>query len=198
MCSWCWAYSPVREQLKSSLPEGVKWQNLLGGLTPDTQEPMPFETRAMVKNHWRTIQKKVGTEFNFEFWDKCNPRRATYPACRAVIAAKVQGVEERMTDAIQRAYYLRAMNPSSNTTLIQLAGELQLRKAQFAHDLTSPETHVALLAEIGQARAMGVSSFPSLVLNTGGKWFRIPHDYHSTEPTLAAINEALRISPPNA
>jgi protein-disulfide isomerase-like protein with CxxC motif len=62
-----------------------------------------------------------GTEFNFDFWTKCQPRRDTYKACRAVIAASQQNAEEAMIEAIQKAYYLRAMNPSehdSRRTLI--------------------------------------------------------------------------------
>ncbi len=187
MCSWCWGYRPVHDELRARLPAGVRWKNLLGGLAPDNDAPMPDQTQWMVMNHWHKIQKQLGTDFNFAFWTRCKPRRSTYPACRAVIAAAGQDAEEAMIDAIQRAYYLRAMNPSNNSTLIDLAGELNLDRARFASDLSAPETHRTLLAEIGRARAMGVTSFPSLVLQSDQGETRIPVDYHSAEPTLAAI-----------
>ena len=192
MCSWCWAFRPVKDQLRHSLPEGVQWENLLGGLAPDSQEPMPMKTRVMVLSHWRNIQAKFGTEFNFDFWEKCNPRRSTYPACRAVLAATEQDAEEEMIDAIQRGYYLRAMNPSSNKTLIELAGEIGLDRARFASDLNSPETRHALMMEIGKARGMGASSFPSLVLQIGTQTVRIEHDYRDTQPMLDAIAGVIR------
>lgn len=190
MCSWCWAYAPVRDKLRASLPEGVQWKNLLGGLAPDNNEPMPDDMRFRIMGHWHTIREKLGTEFNFDFWTKNTPRRSTYPACRAVLAAAAQGAEDRMIDAIQRAYYLRAMNPSSNKTLITLAGELNLHRTRFAADLNSPDTRHALTMEIGQARAMGVSAFPSLVLTKGHQATRIPCDFEGEESALAAISRA--------
>jgi hypothetical protein len=41
MCSWCWGFDPVLRELVSSLPEGVAVRRLLGGLAPDSDEPMP-------------------------------------------------------------------------------------------------------------------------------------------------------------
>ena len=146
----------------------------------------------MVRNHWRSIQAQFGTEFNFDFWKNSQPKRSTYPACRAVLAAARQNAENSMIDAIQRAYYLRAMNPSNDDTLLSLAGELGLDEDRFAQDLTDPETHLALLREIKLARTMGVTTFPSLLLLLGNQRVRIPHDYHSPEPTLAAISTALQ------
>jgi putative protein-disulfide isomerase len=54
------------------------------------------------------------------------PRRSTYAACRAVIAARRQnpGYEEKMILAIQQAYYLEARNPADSHTLIELASEI--------------------------------------------------------------------------
>ncbi|MBT8071851.1 MAG: DsbA family protein, partial [Gammaproteobacteria bacterium] len=121
MCSWCWAYRPVLQRLREHLPVEIRWQNVLGGLAPDSDQPMPGATRQMVQGHWRQIQSSVGTRFNFDFWSRCQPRRDTYKACRAVIAASFQAAEERMIQAIQEAYYLRAMNPSEPATLAELA-----------------------------------------------------------------------------
>lgn len=194
MCSWCWAYRPVGDELRAALPKGVQWKNLLGGLAPDSQVPMPKETQAMIMGHWRTIQERLGTEFNFDFWTQCNPRRSTYPACRAVLAAAEQDAEESMIDAIQRAYYLRAMNPSRVKVLIQLAGELGLDRSRFSSDLNSPETRHALIMEIGKARSMGVSSFPSLVLKTATQSHRIQHDYQNAGSTLDAITQIIQAS----
>jgi putative protein-disulfide isomerase len=49
--------------------------------------------------------------------------RSTYPACRAVIAAKNQAdkFELPMINIIQKAYYLQEKNPSKDETLIKLS-----------------------------------------------------------------------------
>ena len=167
MCSWCFGFSKVYQQLTEQLPENVALIRLLGGLAPDTDEIMPESTRQMVQQNWRRIEQHIpGVEFNYDFWTKCQPRRTTYPACRAVIAAREQGDEYdiSMTRQIQQAYYRQARNPSDNETLIELAGEIGLDQERFSVQLVAEHTQQRLLDEIANTRAIGVSGFPSLVL----------------------------------
>jgi putative protein-disulfide isomerase len=126
MCSWCWAYRPVSDQLERALPPEIRLEKILGGLAPDSDRPMPDDMREKLQRTWRRIHQMLGTEFNFDFWSDCAPRRSTYPACRSVIAAGYQNASDRMIDAIQQAYYLRAMNPSDLETLETLAEEINL------------------------------------------------------------------------
>jgi putative protein-disulfide isomerase len=187
MCSWCWAYRPTLLRLREALPVYIKWCNVLGGLAPDSDQPMPEGTRDMVEGHWRRIQGELGTPFNFDFWTHCQPRRSTYISCRAVLAAEDQGVEEDMILAIQEAYYLRAMNPSDEETLVQLATELNMKVEMFANSLSSDATEQELQEQIAQVRAWPVSGFPSFLLNTHGRVRPLPLDYRDHEVTLSAI-----------
>lgn len=97
-----------------------------------------------------------------------------------------------MIDAIQRGYYLRAMNPSDNSTLIQLAVELELDRERFAGDLVSPEVQQELERNFALRREIKVYSFPSLVLKRDDDIFPVPLDYHSTEPALTFINAIIQ------
>lgn len=97
-----------------------------------------------------------------------------------------------MIDAIQEAYYLRAMNPSDNSTLISLAVELGLDHEPFSRDLVDAKTQQLLEAEFALRRRLGVSSFPSLVLAYGERHTSIAIDYRSYPPALEAIEAALR------
>ncbi len=131
-------------------------------------------------------------QFNFDFWKLCSPRRSTYPACRAVIAARHQGTafDEAMTLAIQRAYYLQARNPSDTATLVELAGELGLDVPEFERALVSEEVEKTLMNEIRAARTMGVRAFPGLVLETGSQSIPIEVNYLDYRPMLAVIGVA--------
>jgi putative protein-disulfide isomerase len=187
MCSWCWAYRPTLLQLRENLPEEITWQNVLGGLAPDNEEPMAEQTRQMVQAHWLEIQTSIGTEFNFDFWTKCQPRRDTYKACRAVIAAAAQDAEEAMIEAIQKAYYLNARNPSDPETLADLAAELGLNRALFVGDFGSLPTATELQRQLSLRRQLDVWSFPSLVLRNQSDLIPIKHDYQGYESSLAEI-----------
>jgi putative protein-disulfide isomerase len=194
MCSWCWGFSHVWQQLQAALPAEIEVVRLLGGLAADTDSPMPAAMQHQLADTWRRIMSQIpGVEFNLAFWDTASPRRATYPACRAVIAARQQGsrYDIAMTRAIQRAYYLEARNPSDESTLIELAGELGLDSTAFTRVLRDPQTQVALLAEISRARAMQADSFPSLVLEYRGNITHIPIHYTNHQPMLDSIQRLI-------
>lgn len=187
MCSWCWGFRRSWDNLRKALPAATKVVNVVGGLAQDSEHPMPLEQQKTIAGYWVSVSEQTGAEFNFDFWEKCSPRRATYPACRAVLAASKQDAEQAMIDAIQHAYYLRAMNPSDNPTLIQLAGELGLNVQRFDADLVSMEIEEALEENFTLRRILGVRGFPSLVLAQGEDLFPIDVDYKSHLTMLDAI-----------
>jgi len=190
MCSWCWAFRPVWNGVRWHLPESVRVRYLLGGLAPDSDEPMSVATRQEIQGHWKAIQQRVpGTRFNFDFWQICTPRRSTYPACRAVIAAKKQNpaIEDAMILSIQEAYYLQACNPSDDAVLIDLAAHLGLNYEQFHKDLNASETRSELMDEIRLAQRLGAQGFPSLILKKKESLHTIRIDYNDAEMIVQQI-----------
>ena len=190
MCSWCYAFQPTWQEIKTRLPSNVEQINVLGGLAPDEDEKMSESLQLTIQHHWQRIQQVVpGTEFNFDFWSDCKPRRSTYPACRAVIAAANQdkAMEEPMIQAIQHAYYRDARNPSDYSTHVELAGDLELNVAQFEADLTSPETEQKLQQQLHFTSSFNVSGYPALVLTVEDKKQSLPIDYNNAETVLKII-----------
>ncbi len=191
MCSWCWGFRPAWQAVQEQLPAQVRVQRLLGGLAPDDDAPMEEALRRHLKGTWRRIQERIpGTEFNFDFWKVCRPRRSTYPACRAVIAARQQGAEseELMILAIQQAYYLQARNPSNQATLIELAQETGLDALAFHEAMNAGSTDRELAKEIDNCRALGLTSFPSLALDVGGSRWPIGVDYTNPGAVVEQIS----------
>ena len=153
---------------------------LLGGLAPDSNQPMPIETREYVKGNWKRIQEMIpDTRFNYDFWTSCEPKRSTYPACRAVICAKQQhpDFENLMIYGIQKSYYLEAQNPSNEDVLIDIAKKLGLDIDKFKIDLKSLQVNEILLDEIKLARSMEMNSMPSLALQVNSTLKVIDIDY---------------------
>ena len=167
MCSWCWAFKPTWDNVKRELLGKVKVVYLLGGLAPDSNEPMPIETREYVKGNWKRIQEMIpGTRFNYDFWTSCEPKRSTYPACRAVICAKQQhpDFENLIISGIQKSYYLEAQNPSNEDVLIDIAENLGVDTEKFKIDLHSSKVNEILIDGIKLARSMEINSMPTLAL----------------------------------
>ncbi|MDZ7938856.1 MAG: DsbA family protein [Rhodoferax sp.] len=194
MCSWCWAFRPTWQQLRTQLPADLPVRRIVGGLAPDSDVPMDPAMRAKLESIWKAIQVRVpGTQFNFDFWTRCAPRRSTYNACRAVLAAKQldPSAEERMISAIQEAYYLNARNPSDISTLVEIAREGGLDAPAFAALLSGPDVEALLQAEIGFARRAPINGFPSLLLQTPTGLHAIDLDYLNPKPMRLQIEAAL-------
>lgn len=187
MCSWCWGFRPVWDALKKELPSDLELVYLAGGLAPDNDEPMPESMQQAIQGYWRDIQSQLGTEFNFDFWNNNVPRRSTYISCRAAIAAANQGAQEQMIDAVQRAYYLRALNPSDVPVLVQLAQELGLDAEQFETDLLSEAVQQTFEQQMTLARQLPIDGFPSLVLETEHGVVRLSREYRDHNVLLRQI-----------
>lgn len=195
MCSWCWAFRPALEHLVSRLPDDLKLYRVIGGLAPDTPDPMPAAMRRHLSGIWRIIEREVpGTRFNHRFWETCVPRRSTFPACRAVIAARSQGEswDSAMTLGIQKAYYLEAKNPSDDTVLVAVARSVGLDVERFRSDFHSARTREILEREIDFSRFLGIAGFPAVLLRTRNRNHPIAVDYGCPDHMITAIQAILQ------
>jgi len=186
MCSWCWGFRDTRDEIFKAIGDEVRIEFVMGGLARDSDEPMPEETKSYVKQAWRQVNAKTGAEFNWDFWENCQPRRSTYPSCRAVIAATNNGPE--MFDRIQQAYYQEAKNPSDVEVLCSLAVELELDEENFRASLASAEVEATLQAGFNTRRRLGAYSFPSLVLESEGKVHFLCEGYSTVDEIMQKWN----------
>lgn len=197
MCSWCWGFSPQLRRIEQALPQ-VPVRLVLGGLAPDTDEPMPLEMRAYVQQAWDAVEARTGVSFNRSFWDGHVPeiRRSTYPACRAVVLARASGLERPMFDAIQRSYYREARNPSASEVLADCATEvgLGLSREDFLERLDAPATQEELEQDFHLRRILGANSFPSLAIQRSDRESPgevLLQGYASAEQVVPVLQAAL-------
>lgn len=193
MCSWCYGFAAPLTEVLPQMPGGSQMRYVMGGLAPDSAEPMPLQMQQYVQHHWHEVAQRTGAEFNFEFWEQCTPRRSTYPGCRAVICAGLQGEAyiPAMVAAIQQAYYRQARNPSEDATLLELAAEIGLDAARFADELYSPEVARRLQADFQFKEILGVQGFPTLVAETNGRFYALTIGYAPAEVVLERVDKML-------
>jgi len=187
MCSWCWGYRPTWLLLQKKLESVVKIIPMVGGLAEDSNVPMPEEMQSFLQQTWHKISEELGTQFNFDFWLQCQPKRSTYPSCRAVIIARQYNKEQSMNLAIQEAYYLNAKNPSEMDTLIEIAASIGLDADLFAQQINSDILKQQLVNEIMKVKAMPIQGFPSLVLAVDEALFPIRIDYKNWQTSYDMI-----------
>ena len=189
MCSWCYAFKPTLNLLKQNLENNIKIVHVVGGLAKHSNEPMPKDMQEKIEAIWYQIEEEVGTKFNHDFWKNCIPRRSTYLACQATILARYENKENEMIEAIQEAYYLKAKNPSDNSTLISLAKEIGMDEKKFEQDLKSQKIEDDLQNELNFRRSLNVRAFPSLILKYEKETYPINIKYGDHKYMLKQIND---------
>ncbi|WOC28597.1 DsbA family protein [Pseudoalteromonas sp. N1230-9] len=187
MCSWCWGYRETWLKLKEALGDKLAIEYKVGGLAPDSDEPMPEDMQQFLQQTWQRIEQQLGTKFNHNFWLNTQPRRSTYPACRAVLVARQYNKELEMLYAIQKAYYLNAQNPSDISTLANLAEQIGLAKNTFITEIQSEKINTLLMNEINEVRSLPVQGFPSLVIENKGNYYAVPVNYQDWQSTYQQI-----------
>lgn len=194
MCSWCWGFQKSWQVVQKTLKDQIEIHYIVGGLAPDSSEPMPLAMQEAISGYWQDIQQRIpGTEFNFDFWKKCKPLRSTYPSCRAVLAAKQldSSKEQAMISAIQEAYYLQARNPSELNTLIECAKEIGLDTTKFEQAINSEQINQAFNQDISMSRSMGAQGFPSLILKHSNTLNPIFIDYNDPQTMINQIRQGV-------
>ncbi|GAA0780691.1 DsbA family protein [Shewanella aestuarii] len=172
----------------------VTVQYVLGGLAADSDVPMPKDMQQFLQQTWHKIHQQLGTVFNHDFWTRCQPRRSTYPSCRAAIIARQSEQEAQMIHAIQQAYYLQAKNPSNIEVLTDIAVNLGIEKQHFMQQMRSDELNQQLMTELAFARQLPIQGFPSLVLQYQHQLFPILLDYQDADPSLNHIKQLIKDS----
>lgn len=193
MCSWCYAFRNALNELQQRFELPVQW--VMGGLAPDSDEPMPDNMRETLAGYWHTIEEKTGTRFNHEYWQVATPKRSTYPACRAVVATQLLAPERAraMVEAIQNAYYLNAKSPSELETLVDCATDIGLDAAEFLKQLQSEETEQLFQQHMGIAQQLQVQGFPSLFLvDNQNRAIQIAAGYIAIPQLVANMERALQ------
>jgi putative protein-disulfide isomerase len=171
MCSWCWGFAEVLATLEGELRGDVQLTYVMGGLAPDSEVPMDATTKAYVQEAWHAVTARAGARFEHAFWERCSPRRSTWPACRVVLAAGDRGREAFR--AIQHAYYLEARDPSDPTTLNQVAAEFGVTP----EDIDSDATRALLEADFALRETLGIHGYPTLATWDGTQGQVLTHGW---------------------
>lgn len=183
MCAWCYGFEPELETFLTQYPQAhVEW--IMGGLAPDSNVPMPDDLQQTISNYWHQIEASTTVAFNHDYWQVNTPYRSTYPACRAVIAAKSIASENtpKMVKAIQSAYYQQAMNPSLAQTLIECAKAIGLEESVFKKAFESEKTEQEFQQHLNLCRQLQVGGFPALFyISEENQAFPIALGYSDTE-----------------
>jgi putative protein-disulfide isomerase len=165
MCSWCYGFSPVIEDIRRTFGRALPVRVVMGGLRPGTDTAMSEEAKLEVANHWVHVHEATGLPFDGSGMSAPGFTYDTDPAARAVVVARREG-EEMAAEFLcraQRAFYAEGRDVTTADVLADLAEELGLDRASFLQGWTSDEAKQETWRDYAISQRAGVTGFPTLV-----------------------------------
>ena len=167
MCSWCWGFSPVIAAIDEATRDRAAITLVVGGLRPGTTESMDDAMKATIRHHWEEVGRASGQPFSFDFFGRDGFVYDTEPACRAAVTVRQLEPEATLPyfAALHRAFYVDGEDTTDPATLGRLAEEFGVDAEAFAEAFASDELARATAEDFQFSRHLGVSGFPTVVVN---------------------------------
>ena len=165
MCSWCYGFSPVIDEIRRAFGHVLPIRVVMGGLRPGTEAPMSAEGKAQVLSHWTHVAEATGLPFDAAVLDAEGFVYDTDPAARAVVVVRRDGDEPAMAflGRLQRAFYAEARDVTSGEVLADLAAEQGVDRARFLAAWSAEEAKAETWRDYAISQRAGVTGFPTLV-----------------------------------
>jgi putative protein-disulfide isomerase len=193
MCSWCWGFSPVIEQVRELYRPRLKISLVLGGLRPNTTAPLTPDERAQILHHWQQVHERTGQGFQFENAMPPGFIYNTEPACRAIacMADISPSLIFPMLNRLQRAFYMLGNDITRTDVLTELAVELGVRAEDFLVSFVTGAARHRTQKHFNMTRESGIMGFPSLLLQSGNNVLPVAYGWQPLEQVKAAIDALL-------
>ena len=166
MCSWCWGFAPVMEELRINFESEYTFSLVLGGLRTKGEMSWDERSKAYLQGHWEQVAQLTGQVFSNSLFEKASFEYDTYPACKAVITVREQfGMQYafRYLHTIQEAFYAKGKDITNIDILNDLLDE-SLDSESFKTFFESDRAELLMEHDFAKARSMGANAFPSVVI----------------------------------
>ena len=193
MCSWCWGFSPVIEEILATYEGKLNCALVLGGLRTGATEPMSSQQRDEILHHWQEVHKITGQSFEFK---NAMPEGFIYdtePACRAVAA--ISGIKVELIfplfKAIQSSFYKEGLDVTQKEILANIVQKLGVDKTVFLEEFDSEEADKKVKAHFHQIHQFGVRGFPTIVLQGKDSYHLLANGYRKLDELKPEIDDWL-------
>ena len=195
MCSWCYGFSPVIEEIRRTFGAALPIRVVMGGLRPGTETAMTLQAKLELADHWTHVHEATGLPFDGSGMARPGFAYDTDPAARAVVVARRDGEElaAAYLARAQRAFYGEGRDVTTAEVLADLAEELGLDRAPFLSSWASEAAKAETWRDYAISQRAGVTGFPTLVAgpNEDGVYGVVTRGYASGDQVLGVLRDWL-------
>lgn len=202
MCSWCYGFGKEMTELMAMHPE-LPLDIVVGGVRAGATDVLDDDGKQFRLAHWERVERNSGLPFNREaLLARENFVYDTEPVCRAVVAARRAAPDADLLAvfrALQHAFYVEGRDTTDGRVLADTAAAAlqeqgyELNREQLWEVWNDAQTIAATRADFVRARALGVRSFPALLLEQNGSVMEISPGYAHVQQLDRQLRAALSL-----
>jgi putative protein-disulfide isomerase len=195
MCSWCYGFGKEMTELMTMHP-GLDLEIIVGGVRAGATDLLDLAGKQFRLGHWARVEAASGLPFNRDaLMARENFVYDTEPVCRAVVTARKLAPEADLLAvfrALQHAFYVDGLDTTNGGVLSAVvASQLGLEVDTVLRMWQDADTIAQTRADFVRARAMGVRSFPALLLDTDQGIFEVSGGYAHAAQLDQQLRQAL-------
>jgi putative protein-disulfide isomerase len=199
-CGWCFAIGPSLNQARKLLAGEVNWRIECGGLvTGERVRPIALDREYLVAG-FKQVNAASGRVPGDKYWKRIVEPGTwvsdSEPVCRAVLVAQMMAPSQAMefSHGLSDALYLDGEAPDDADTLRRVATEHQIDPDELLQRWSSPVAAEMVHHGFARARALGVTTYPSLFLEVGSDLHPLVSGYASAEQIVTKVRAAIQLA----
>ncbi len=192
MCSWCYGISENLAAVKEHYKDKLEFEVVLGGLRPYNTETMT-DLKNFLTHHWEDVHKASGLPFTYDILDNGQITYDTEPPSRATVIVRSVDAEKAFMffKEAQKAFYVDNKNMHLATSYHSILDKIGFDKTFFDEAFESPMMKELVKADFARSAKLGVTSFPTLILQVGDKYVVVAKGYATKDQMIATIDKVL-------
>ena len=193
MCSWCWGFAPVLDRMTEVYDIPVRV--VVGGLRPGPEaEELDDRLARLLAHHWEQVEHASGQPFDRAFLDRRDGWRydTETPAIAVVSMRELSEPDTlRFHSRLQRAFYAEGVDITDPDRHPPLLDGFDVDRDKYLELLRSPEMRQRAWQDFEEARSLGASGFPTLVVRDGEEYGVVTRGYVDADRLLPALSNWL-------
>lgn len=170
MCSWCWGFSSTIAQLEERFTIPIRFIN--GGLRPGPNgQTLDDGFRSYLRQTWEHVGQASGQPFDLEALETRNANWVYDTELPAIAIVAMRKLDEHQVLAfyrrLQQAFYAEGIDITDGAVYPELVKEFDVDPDSFEQLMGAADTRLLTYEEFEEARALGITGFPALLLRTG-------------------------------
>jgi len=192
MCSWCYGIAPEWDKIKNDYKDKIEIDYVMGGLRPYYNKPIS-ELKDFLSDHWKHVNEASNQPFTYDILDRSDINYDTEPPSRAVVAVRAIDPDKvgQFFKASQKLFYVENGNMNLSKTYHQVLSDLDIDIDKFDSLFESDDMKNATRSEFGQAKLLGVRSFPTVLLQIGEEHYIVTQGYRTCEQMTQSIEKLI-------